>query len=178
MPSWPRWPITRQCARFAYNLDLEFIGVVPQCIDFSGRDCSMSVVCCLCGKDLDDAAQRKKRKKLHDANTRPVFERLLSTYNATLGSYIEIRSINAYLCYTCHGEADKLHNKEIQVEKAKRELLDKLCRLTLYTGTQSRKRPNPCTQSHNKQRRIDQTTQSDFCQAQPVTSSFSSSGMY
>ena len=78
----------------------------------------------------------------------------------------------------CHGEAEKLHNKEIQVEKAKRELLDKLCRLTLYTGTQSRKRLNLCPQRHNKQRRIYQTTQSDICQAQPVTSLFLSTGMY
>ena len=132
----------------------------------------MSVVCCLCGKDLCDTTQRKKRKKLHDAHTRQVLAALLAPFNASLGSYEETRSPDAYLCYTCDGNADKLHKKQAEVEKLKRELLDKLCALTLYPGTQTRKRLNPCTQpAGNKQRRISSTcvqTQSSFQQTQPV----------
>ena len=90
----------------------------------------MSIVCCLCGKSLDDATQRKKWKKVCNANTRHIFEALLSSCNVTLvsalGSYKETRSPDAYLCYTCDGKADKLHRKETEVEKLKRELLDKL----------------------------------------------------
>jgi len=81
----------------------------------------MSVLCCLCGKSLDDATQRKKRKKLCDSKNRLIFEGLLSPFNATLGSYVETRSPDAYLCYTCDGIADKLHKKQTEVEALKRE---------------------------------------------------------
>ena len=129
-------------------------------------------------ESLDDATQRKKRKKLCDANTRRVFEALLSSCNATLGSYVETRSPDAYLCYTCDGKADKLHKKETEVEKLKRELLDKLCTLTLYTETeirtQTRKRPDPGTHSGQtqKQRRVN-----SMCVPIPSVSSLSSAGI-
>jgi len=63
----------------------------------------------------------------------------------------------------CDGIADKLHKKQIEVEALKRELLNKLCTLTLYTGsearTQMRKRPSldTCSGQSRKQRRIDST---------------------
>ena len=78
---------------------------------------------CLCRKSLDDATQRKKLKKLCDTNTRHIFEALLSSCNVTLGSYVETRSPDAYLRYTCNGKADKLHKRETEVEKLKRELM-------------------------------------------------------
>ena len=52
----------------------------------------MSVVCCLCSKDLCDKTQRKKRTKLHDSCTRQVLEALLALFNASLDSYEETRS--------------------------------------------------------------------------------------
>ena len=54
------------------------------------------------------------------------FEGLLSPFNGTLGSYVETRSPKAYLCYTCDGNADALHKKQLEEEKLKRQL-DKLC---------------------------------------------------
>ena len=72
----------------------------------------MTIVCCLCGKSLEDRTSQKKSGQSFTlnpcANTRRVLERLLTLLNATLNSYVETHSPDVYLCYTCDGIADSL----------------------------------------------------------------------